>query len=192
MPAQAPAGLSAGTHTLGPDNAKLSVRTGRSGAIAKVGHDLLLEVTAWSGTLEVSDGGITVTLTADSRSVTVVAGTGGMQELGEDDRANIKQTIDDEVLAGGVIAFHSTDVTLSAGGLRVEGDLDLLGTRRPVAFELTIDDGGGLSGEAAIKQTDFGMKPYSTLFGTLKVADEVRVSIEGHLQDTTEERSDNG
>ena len=55
MSIQAPAGLSAGKHTLGPDNARLTVLTGRSGAIAKVGHDLMLEVTKWTGTLEVSD-----------------------------------------------------------------------------------------------------------------------------------------
>jgi polyisoprenoid-binding protein YceI len=191
MSAQAPAGLTAGTHTLGPDNAKLTVRTGRSGAIAKVGHDLLLAVTAWSGTLDVAEA-VSVTVTVDSRSLTVLEGTGGIQALGEDDIANINQTIGEEVLGGGAIAFQSTDVTLTAGGLRVDGDLDLLGTRRPVAFELAIDDERRLTGEVVIKQTDFGMKPYSTLFGTLKVADEVRVSIEGHLPDTTQERSDNG
>ena len=115
-----------------------------------------------------------------------------MQALGDDDMANIKQTIDNDVLGGGTIEFHSTAVTATDGGLHVDGELDLLGATRPVAFELTIDDEGRLTGEAVIKQTDFGMKPYSTLFGTLKVADEVRVSIEGHLPDTTQERSDNG
>jgi polyisoprenoid-binding protein YceI len=192
MSAQAPTGLSIGTHTLGPANAKLTVRTGRSGAIAKVGHDLLLEVTAWSGTLEVSDGAITVALTADSSSLKVLSGSGGMQALGEDDIANINQTIDDDVLAGGAIAFHSTDVTITADGLRVDGDLELLGASRPVAFDLTIGDDGRLTGEAVIKQTDFGIKPYSTLFGTLKVADEVRVAIEGVLPTTTEEQSNDG
>jgi hypothetical protein len=191
MSAQAPAGLSAGTHTLGPDNAKLTVRTGRSGAIAKVGHDLLLQVTDWSATFEVSDR-IELALSADPRSFRVLEGTGGMQALGDDDKANIAQTIGDEVLGAGPIAFNSTDVTIAADGLRVDGELDLLGARRPIAFELTIDDEGGLTGEAVIKQTDFGMKPYSTLFGTLKVADEVRVAIEGHLPTTTEEQSNDG
>jgi polyisoprenoid-binding protein YceI len=46
-----------------------------------------------------------------------------------------------------------------------------------VTFELTSRD-GGLTGEATVKQTAFGIKPYSALFGTLKVADEVRVAIE--------------
>jgi hypothetical protein len=191
MSAEAPAGLGSGTHTIGPDDAKLTVRTGRTGAIQKVGHDLLLEVTDWSGTLEVGER-ITIALTADPSSIRVLEGTGGIQTLGDDDKANINKTIDDEVLGGGAIEYRSTDVTVADGRLLVDGELDLRGSRRPVTFELAIGPDGRLTGEAVIKQTEFGMKPYSTLFGTLKVADEVRVAIEGHLPDTTQERSDNG
>ena len=36
---------------------------------------------------------------------------------------------------------------------------------------------GTLSGSAVVKQTDWGIKPYSTLFGALKVADEVEVEL---------------
>jgi hypothetical protein len=35
-----------------------------------------------------------------------------------------------------------------------------------------------VSGSAVVKQTDWGMKPYTALFGTLKVADEVEVRLE--------------
>ena len=42
-------------------------------------------------------------------------------------------------------------------------------------------DDGAVSGRATVKQSDWGMKPYSALFGTLKVLDEVEVSLEGHL-----------
>ena len=41
-----------GTYTLGPENATLRIRTGRRGGAAKAGHDLLIEVTAWSATIE--------------------------------------------------------------------------------------------------------------------------------------------
>ena len=47
--------LPAGTHTLGPENGTLSVRTGRTGAAAKAGHDLLIHVGAWQATLEVGE-----------------------------------------------------------------------------------------------------------------------------------------
>ena len=35
-----------------------------------------------------------------------------------------------------------------------------------------------MSGSATVAQTAFGMKPYSALFGALKVADEVEIEID--------------
>jgi polyisoprenoid-binding protein YceI len=52
------------------------------------------------------------------------------------------------------------------------GELTLNGVTRPVAF--TFD---GAEGRAEVKQTDFKIKPYSALFGTLKVADVVEVKV---------------
>ena len=177
-----PVPIPPGSYRFGPHNGQLTVRTGRTGAVAKAGHDLLLEVTAWDATLTVGDE-TSLELNADATSFEVREGTGGMQALDDGDRANIEQTIDDEVLRGGAIEFRSTRVETSADGaaLRVEGDLDLLGTRRPVAFDLTAGDDGRLTGRARLRQTDFGLKPYSALFGTLKVADEVEVAVDARL-----------
>ena len=97
---------------------------GRSGAAAKAGHDLLIEVTAWSGTLD-PDGDPAVTLSADPRSLRVLEGTGGMQPLDDEARAGIEQTIDDEVLKGTTIEFRSTRFDGLPG--RVEGELELAG-----------------------------------------------------------------
>ena len=102
--------LPAGTHRLGPENGTLSVRTGRIGAAAMAGHDLLLEVTAWQATLEVGEGETSLVLEADGASLHVLEGTGGMQELGPDDKAGIEQTIDDEILKRGTVTFRSTEV----------------------------------------------------------------------------------
>jgi polyisoprenoid-binding protein YceI len=164
-----------GTHRLGPANATLAVRTKRGGAAAKAGHDLDILVTAWEGTLEVGeDGGATsAELTADATSLRVQKGTGGMQALGEDDKANIHQTIDDEVLKRRDIVFRSTRVD----GLSVEGELTLAGKTKPVAFELTTGDDGTLAGTATVTQTNWGLKPYSALWGALKVLDEVEVAL---------------
>ena len=174
--------LAAGTYRFGPENATLSVRTGRSGAAAKAGHDLLLHVTAWHATLEVRRGsaGWSLVLDADATSLRVREGTGGMQALDDDDKANIEQTIDDEVLNGLAIGFRSTSVEVAAddGHLDVNGDLTLFGTTHPIAFGVAVDADGMLRGAAVVKQTDWGMKPYSALFGALKVADEVEVAID--------------
>jgi polyisoprenoid-binding protein YceI len=172
-----------GTYRLGPDDGTLSVRTGRAGAAAKAGHDLLIEVAAWEATLRLGDdpAETSMELDADARSLRVREGTGGIQSLGDDDVANIHSTIDDEILKGEAIAFRSTQVTGADGRLAVQGELTLAGTTRPLGFDLAVGDDGRLTGVALVKQTDWGMKPYSTLFGALKVADEVRVEIDAAL-----------
>ena len=166
-------------YDLGPDHGTLSVRTGRKGTVAKAGHDLLIHVTKWRGTLALGDEPA-VTLDADATSLKVREGTGGMKGLDDGDLANIEQTIDDDVLKRQDIAFRSTRVEETADGLSVTGDLTLRGATRPIAFDLTVAD-ERVRGEAVVKQTDWGMKPYTALFGALKVADEVRVEIDAQL-----------
>jgi polyisoprenoid-binding protein YceI len=169
-----------GTHSLGPENATLTVRTGKTGAAAKAGHNLHIEVTSWSATLDLGDDP-SASLTADARSLRVREGHGGMQSLDDDDKANIDKTVDEEVLKGGAIAFRASSVQVDGDRVTVAGELELGGRRSPLTFDLTVAGDGSLTGTAVIKQTDWGMKPYSTLFGTLKVVDEVEVAIEGTL-----------
>jgi len=176
--------IATGTHKLGPENAALTVNTGRSGAAAKAGHDLVIAVTAWEATVEVADGATPtgLTLDADPTSLRVRSGTGGAKALGDDDIAKIHSSIDDDVLKRKGITFRSTLVQAAPdGSLTVQGELDLRGTARPISFDLAVGDRGRLSGSAVVKQTDWGMKPYSALFGALKVSDEVEVVIEAQL-----------
>jgi len=171
-----------GSHILGPENGTLSVRTGRTGAAAKAGHDLLIDVTSWKATLDVGEdpARTSVALEADAASLRVREGKGGMQGLDEDDKTSIRQTIDGEVLKGIGIEFRSTRVQVDADGARlhVQGELTLVGNTHPIAFDLRIDGERMLSASAVVKQSDWGIKPYSTLFGALKVADEVEVTLD--------------
>ncbi len=179
-----PLRIEAGTYPLGPENGTLSVRTGRTGAVAKAGHDLLIDVTAWTGTLEIGEDAAahtSIVLDADPTSLQVREGTGGMQQLDDDDKAGIAQTINEEILMGQAVEFRSTSVQPSAdGGLSVQGDLTLLGATRPVALDATVDD-GRLRGSVVVRQSDWGIKPYSALFGALKVADEIELAIDVSL-----------
>lgn len=177
-----------GTYTLGPENGTLSVRTGRGGAAAKAGHDLLIEVGSWEGTLQLAEdpAASSVTLTADARSMRVLEGTGGMSKLDEEDKVGIQETIDQDILKGTTIAFESSavrsaDAQTDGRQFDVDGELELFGRRAPVSFTLTLDDGGHLVAGAKLKQTAWGIKPYSALFGTLKVADEVQVAVDAQL-----------
>jgi hypothetical protein len=167
----------------GPDNATLTVRTRRTGAAAKAGHDLLIEVTSWAATFDMA-ADPQLALSADSRSLRVREGTGGMQPLDDDDRAGIEQTIDEEVLMGTPIEFRSTSVEEGAEGgpVTVAGELELAGQRRPPSLELATGEGGRLTATAVVTQSEWGMKPYSALFGTLKVADDVEIAVETRSQ----------
>ncbi len=162
------------------------MKTRKTGAAAKAGHNLVIEVTAWKATLTVGDdpGASAIELTADSRSLRVREASGGMTALGDEEKDSIRQSIDDDVLQGTAIEFRSTAVTrgAAAGRLDVEGELELHGERRPIAFELVAGDDGTISGSATVKQSDWGMKPFSILFGTLKVVDEVEVEVSAGLK----------
>jgi YceI-like domain len=153
----------------------LSVHTKRGGAAAKAGHDLELHVTSWEATLDLDAG--TAELSADGSSLRVQKGTGGMMELGEEDKDNIHKTIDDEVLEKRNITFRSTSIEGDGGHYRVDGELALAGQTQPVSFDLTVD-GAAVSGRATVTQTRWGMKPFSALFGTLKVLDDVEVELQ--------------
>ncbi len=169
-----------GTHRFGPSNATLAVQTRRGGAAAKAGHDLLLHVTAWEGTLTIGADGAPAAaeLAADATSLRVQEGTGGMKALDEDDKANIHQTIDDEVLQRRDIAFSLDRRGRRLGRRRADA-------RRSHAAALGRARGRATTARSArratVKQSDWGMKPYSALFGTLKVLDEVEIALEGHL-----------
>ncbi len=65
---------------------------------------------------------------------------------------------------------------------KFEGDFTLHGVAKPIEFTADVEEVKGwqhLRGGFAISQSDFGMKPYSTMLGAVGVAD--RLSIYGDL-----------
>jgi polyisoprenoid-binding protein YceI len=175
---------SSGSFHIGPENATLTIRTGTAGAMAKAGHSLQIRVSAWSAQLELTEDPTSsvLSLDVDSGSLEVIDGSGGPKPLTDSDRVKIAQTINDKVLKRGTISFRSSTVQARDGeALAVHGDLTLLGSTRPVHFDLTIDDRGHLSASAEIVQTAFGIEPYSTMLGALKVKDELLIEVDGQL-----------
>ena len=98
-------------------------------------------------------------------------------ELGDEDKENIHKTIDDEVLEKRNITFRSTSVEGAHAHYRVDGELTLAGKTQPLSFDLVVDN-DAVSARATVSQTRWGMKPFSALFGTLKVLDDVEVQLQ--------------
>ncbi len=164
-----------GTHNIGPSNGSLRVKTGKEGAAAKMGHDLVLEVGSWEATVQGGDSP-SITLTADPGSIAVVEGTGGAKPLSDKDRNDIKKSIDKKVLGSSQVTFTSTEVTDSAA----KGDLSIAGKSSSVNVPLNAS-GDKISGAITLSQSEFGIKQFSAMMGALKVKDQVTVEFEGTL-----------
>lgn len=164
-----------GTHTIGPSNGSLRVKTGKEGAAAKAGHNLVLGVNSWEATVEGGDSP-SIKLTADPGSIEVIEGSGGAKPLDDGDKADIKKSIGDKVLGSSQISFTSSEVTDSSA----KGDLSIAGSSSSVDVPLTIS-GDKISGSVTLSQSEFGIKQFKALMGALKVSDQVTVEFEGSL-----------
>lgn len=152
--------------------------------MARAGHSLEIRVNVWSAQLGLTDDPIasSLSLDIDSRSLSVIDGSGGPKPLTDEDRLKITETINDRILQGQQITFRSTSVRARGSDtLEVHGELTLLGRPGPVQFVLTIDGDGHLAATAQITQTAFGIEPYSAMRGALKVKDELLIEVDGQL-----------
>ncbi len=173
-----------GAFLLGPDSGRVLVRTGRAGLAARAGHDLTIEITRWSARVTVPDDGAAgaeITAELDLGSLAVREGSGGAKPLTDKDRRDIAVTAR-KILGAGPARFTSARVVpADSSGGAIEGTLTLNGRSRPVRLEVTSPAPGRYRGGATIKQTDFGITPYTGFFGALKLRDEVGVEVEADL-----------
>ena len=172
--------LQAGTHQIGPSNGSLKIKTGREGAAAKAGHDLVLEAKTWDGIVEIGDNA-SVSLNVDPGSIEVESGTGGAKPLKDKDKGDIKKSVQEKVLGSSQITFRSSDVQADNGSMNVRGDLSVAGSSDSINMPLTVGDDGTVRGSLKLSQSTFGIKQFKALMGALKVSDEVEVEIECRL-----------
>jgi hypothetical protein len=167
--------IDAGTHKIGPSNGTLKVKTGKEGAAAKMGHDLVLGVNSWEATVEGGDSP-SISLTADPGSVEVIDGSGGAKPLSDKDKGDIKKSIASKVLGSSQITFTSSSVDDNAA----QGDLSIAGQSSSISVPLQVN-GGKISGTVSLNQADFGIKQFSAMMGALKVSKQVTVEFEGQV-----------
>lgn len=187
-----------GTFLLGPDSGRVLLKTGRAGLAARAGHDLTIEITRWSARVTIPPDGVSaaeITAELDLGSLAVREGTGGAKPLTDKDRRDIAGTAR-KILGQGPASFTSTRVipsgssaqTVSSGA--IEGTLTLNGRSAPVRLQVTSPGPGRYRGGATIKQTGFGITPYTGFFGALKLRDEIGVEVEADF-DRARERTAN-
>lgn len=175
------------THELGPGSGSVLIKTGRAGLAARAGHDLTLEITRWSGAADDDS----VTAEFDLGSLIVRGGTGGAKPLTDRDRRDIESTAR-KILGGSpgeppTARFASTSIIASAAGQTasggapsggvIEGTLTMHGQSRPIRLQVVSPAPGRYRGSATVRQTDFGITPYSGFLGALKLRDDVEVEF---------------
>jgi polyisoprenoid-binding protein YceI len=172
------------------------VKTGREGLAARAGHDLTIEITQWSARVTVpgeAGGGIaaaTLTAELDLGSLAVREGTGGAKPLSDRDRRDIqaqaRKILGDQAKAtftsSRVIPSGSPGSGASANGA-IEGTLTLHGASQPARLQVVSPAPGQYRGSTTVRQTDFGITPYSGFFGTLKLKNEIAVEFEVTIRD---------
>jgi polyisoprenoid-binding protein YceI len=161
----------------------LLIRTGVAGRAAAVGHRLTLAMRTWRATTQWdADRPVSAEFSVEVGSLEVVRGEGGITPLSGPEkilvRANALRSLDAKRYPR--IMFVTSDIEKADGGYRLTGTLTIRNTSRPQVVDLRTDDQGDnwwLSSDTAVRQSEFGIRPYSQLLGSLKVADEVFVAF---------------
>ena len=168
---------------LDASDGELLVRTGVAGRAAKMGHRLTMAMRRWRATVQWSDDEpVAAELTVDVDSLEVVRGDGGLTPLSGPEkilvRGNALRSLNARRFPR--IGFAAKTIEKTDDGYRLTGTVTIHGKPRTQVVDLRTDDLGDswrLCSETAIRQSDFGVKPYSQLLGSLKVADDVTVSF---------------
>lgn len=164
---------------------ELLVKTGVVGRAAKMGHRLTIAMDSWRAEVTWAAGEPTeVDLTVEVTSLRVVRGEGGVKGLSGPEktivRSNAMKALDADRFPH--IRFRAQDVRKTAEGYDLSGTLEIHGKTNACQVGVRVEDLDGtmrMSCEAEVRQTAFGVKPYSILMGSVKIADTVTVAFAG-------------
>lgn len=175
------------TWTLTNADGELTVKTGVAGRAARMGHRLTLRMDSWR--IEVTWQGktpVAAVLTVNVDSLQVVSGEGGMTPLSGPEkgvaRGNGLKTLDAKKFP--TIEYRPDSIESTDDGYRLSGPLTIHGVSKPTTVDVAVTRDGGtwqLTCAAEVRQTDFKIKPYSMMMGTMKVDDPVTVALDARV-----------
>ena len=161
---------------------RFDVQVGKSGLFSFVGHEHLIRAQVVSGRIVQFPGA------PELSRVEIVVPSERLEVLTPPDTEEIRKVtaaMRKDVLNVAnhpEIRFVSSGVTPIPDGLRIRGDLTLVGTTREVSVDVRLVqrvDTLRAIGTFAVKQTDFGIRPYrGGPGGIVRVADRVTFSFE--------------
>jgi len=175
------------TYTIVPSESSFWVFAGKSGLFSALAYDHEIGVKSFSGRVVVPEAGASggaLELDVEAKSLAVLD-----KKVSEEDRKKIFDAMHNEVLESAKhrkITFKSVSVDdvkqigNESYSFTLNGDLTLHGVTKRIAVPVnaTITPQQlRATGKYPLKQTDYGIKPYSAAGGTIKVKNEVVVNF---------------
>lgn len=148
-----------------------------------MGHRLTIAMTRWRATVSwVDSRPVSARLTVETDSLEVLRGDGGVKGLSGAEKALVRSNALKSLSAGRFpeISYTASVIEKAGETYRLTGALQIRGARREHAVEVHTEDLGEswrMSVQSTIRQSDYGIKPYSLLMGSVQVADEVSLSF---------------
>ena len=168
---------------LDASDGELLIRTGVKGRAARMGHRLTIVMTRWQATVSWAGAEpVAAELAVETDSFDVLRGEGGVKGLSGPEKTLVRSNALKSLDAGRFpeIRFTAETIDNTDDGYRLTGELHVRGKSREHVIDLRTEDLGDswrMSAESSVRQSDYGVKPYSLLMGSVQVADDVTVSF---------------
>ena len=164
-------------------DATIHIYTYKEGLLSKLAHDLRLTVTRFE--IDARGTEVTASLQAGSVRVDGVMKDGRLlrDQLSPSDLGKIRDNMLRDVLRAGEhpeVRFVGRTASREPP-FALSGELTLGGSTQPFATMLTLR-GERLVGDAEIVPSQWGIKPFRALGGTLRVQDRVRLRIDASAE----------
>jgi len=165
---------------------RFAVQAFATGLLSSFGHNPTIAIRDYDGEIECDPD------TFDKAHVRVTVRTNRMEvqdEMKRDDLRKLEQEMYGKILEAErfpVAEFQSKQITIQKMGndllvAHVAGDLAFHGATQSHSFDARVTIMGPtlrISGEFPLRQSDYGIKPFSFAGGALKLKDELKFSFE--------------
>lgn len=173
------------TYNILASESSFTVFVAKAGLLSGIAHDHNIGVKNFSGHVTIAEanpGAGSVELEVDAKSLTI------LDKISEKDRNEITNNMNTYVLEPGKypkIIFKSAALSNfkqngTNASFTLNGDLTLHGATKRIAIPVNVTQSGDrlrATGRYTLLQTDFGIKPYSAMMGTIKVKNEVVINF---------------
>lgn len=180
------------TFVLDAKKSQLVIQVFKDGAAAAFAHDHTVHATEMSGEVvadPASPEKSKVSVTVQTKSLVnddpqVRRQFGLDPTVPEKDKRSVEESMKGtdqlDVARYPTMSFVSTSVEKSGDKVTLTGDFTLHGVTRPIKMPISVKiDGNTLTGEGKVrmKQSDWGIQPYSAFLGAVKNKDEIVLNV---------------